>query len=236
VLAVVAAVIATAGFLLGSVIGNRSSSESVDNRSQESVAKLGWKTTQSESAAASVRNEALERPPMPAAAEDISRRRQRPGDGNHDNEKVGESPGESRGAQILHPKSKRQERFRASRVVEENCLRDGNGRCDDPMFLLVQRMNEEPRDDAWASEAEARLRRTAQAQDAALVVRQVQCRASICALEVASASGAYHGAPVDDIWLEKNLELWDRTNGYEFDEQGRKLAVTLGVYKRRAKD
>lgn len=92
----------------------------------------------------------------------------------------------------------------------------------------------ESRDPSWATQMETKL------QDAVMLegpdkylVRNVECRASICALEVASLFGPYLGPHFGD---PLNDSLWDGIEtiwSYEFGANGVRTTVTLKLFTRR---
>lgn len=94
-------------------------------------------------------------------------------------------------------------------------------------FDLLSEMSQEPRDEVWAAEAEVRLRSLIMAEPTPFTVRAVECRTSLCAIELASIYGGYHGDLDSDEWLHKNLRLWIGDFTCEEDPHGRGSTVTL---------
>lgn len=121
--------------------------------------------------------------------------------------------------------------FPVSASIEASC-RDYPDVCKREHELL-QRMSEEPRDDAWGTATEEKLRRWVMAQPG-FTVRALECRMSLCALEVASLFGMLRN-PGHIVEFERGTELdgsgegW--ATGYEKSARG-VVTVTLKIFAR----
>jgi hypothetical protein len=120
--------------------------------------------------------------------------------------------------------------FSISASIEARCRRD----CDEVNEKLSE-MVQEPRDSVWATEMEMKIQDnlTSQGSDK-YSIRNIECRASLCAVETASLFGQYLGPAYNDP-LNKSLggggliPIW----GYEFDPSGARVTVSLVVLMRR---
>jgi hypothetical protein len=127
--------------------------------------------------------------------------------------------------------------FPVSASIESGC----NGRhyvptCTDA-FEKLAAMMQEPRDLAWASRMERKIQDEIISEgDGRFGVRNVECRLTICALEVTSRlsppTGVYMTPPLEFINTNK---LYSNVCGYspiETDDSGVKTTITLVVYRR----
>ena len=87
----------------------------------------------------------------------------------------------------------------------------------DRVLDLLSAMAREPRDPAWAFEAETRLRDLINANPKLFTIRAIECRTSLCAIEVASTYGQYLGVDGVDKWIDRNLMLSIGLHGLERD-------------------
>jgi hypothetical protein len=121
--------------------------------------------------------------------------------------------------------------FNVSPSVSSRCK--GFLNCDEISKKLSD-MAREPRDKAWATEMETKLQDEVMSQGPdKYSIRNIECRASICALEVASVFGTYIGPGYGDslnLSLSNGIDtMW----GYEIDARGVKTTVTLTTFTRR---
>ena len=142
--------------------------------------------------------------------------------------------------QIVHQKSPPQSEidtsavgtpFTVSASVENDC------KLDKTVCSLVsqqlEKFSQEGRDTAWADQAEADLQDyIASRGTGKFLIRNIECRATICVVEVASLFGQY--LPMDEAdqvkyGLIDGHDAW----GSEPDPTGVEIAVTLTTYTRR---
>lgn len=125
--------------------------------------------------------------------------------------------------------------FPLSASVERGCdrLSAGGGRdyCEEDRTLL-SRLAQEPRDPVWASYAEARLRAFVLSEGDKYAVRALECRSTLCAIEVTSIHGPFLGIGYD---AEKGSGLSGQSGlfGYEKNAYGLRVTVSLKVFARR---
>jgi hypothetical protein len=127
--------------------------------------------------------------------------------------------------------------FPVSASIESGC----NGRHYVPtcttVFARLATMMQEPRDLAWASRMEQKIQDEIISEgDGSFGVRNVECRLTICALEVTSRLsppyGVYITPPLEFI---NTNQLYSNVLGYsptEADDSGVKTTITLVVYRR----
>jgi hypothetical protein len=117
-----------------------------------------------------------------------------------------------------------------------SCVARGStdvGVCDVVQRLLLK-MAQEPRDPLWATDMEAKLRQhLTTTEQGTLSIRTIECRTSLCAVEVASLSGPYFGNLDSNAFLHESLFTWMATHGYEPDPSGASITVTLITFERR---
>ncbi len=123
-------------------------------------------------------------------------------------------------------------RFRVSPSTEPHCV-DG----EDPDCRDEQKLNElsqEPRDLAWAPQAEDLLRSLIHQRNPGFSIRNVECRLVTCALEVESLDGLLNPRrnlqPAD--WRAMHAKPFAYRIGLENDALGRRVTVTLWFYER----
>lgn len=105
--------------------------------------------------------------------------------------------------------------------------------CAEELEGLLQQFAQEPRDPAWATDIEAKLRhRVMTVEPGKFLVRSVECRTSLCALEVASIYGRYPRSASDDV-LSDGLFHSDSIFGYETDSSAARITITLALFERR---
>jgi len=121
--------------------------------------------------------------------------------------------------------------FPMSASVSTSCKRLTGGLCEE--FLRpLSAFAEEPRDAVWAPSAEEKLRRYVEAGPSDISLRSVECRQSLCVIEVAAIPGRpYFGLDGDE---EKSFGL-DKVNamhGYEVAPSTDRITITLLIYQR----
>jgi hypothetical protein len=103
--------------------------------------------------------------------------------------------------------------------------------CGDELRVLRE-MERERRDEAWASQMEATLRSLlTSAPYAAYTVRNIECRSSICATEIASTYGRHPGLALKDL-QRIGMDHGNGLFGYERNEYGERVTVTLRIFRR----
>ena len=92
----------------------------------------------------------------------------------------------------------------------------------------------QPRDPAWASEMEARLRDLV-ASESGYTVRTIECRTSMCVAEVASLRGMFHFVTAigENDALNESLTESSWETAYEPDPSSASIGVTVGIFRRR---
>jgi hypothetical protein len=113
------------------------------------------------------------------------------------------------------------------------CMDDGaDSELCERVFRDLEALREEQRSVPWASNVESPLaRRVEEAGGRLGVVRRLECRASLCALEVVSDGYAYQHLSHDEILSLGLKDGWVEF-GRELQPDGRSLLVTLWTYRR----
>jgi hypothetical protein len=121
--------------------------------------------------------------------------------------------------------------FRVSASIQNSCK--PNPKCD-RIIAALKELEEEPRDDSWAMDMEAKL------QDHLLslgqdkyTIRAFECRESLCAIDAASTYGLLPFALPYGSPLDSQLSAWDSWAAHETNQLGADVTVTLLVYRRR---
>ena len=128
--------------------------------------------------------------------------------------------------------------FAVSASVERLCRQTSRAihvtdNCDEVHALLSQTA-QDPRDPAWATDMEATLRYHVMTDEPpGFSIRSLECRTSHCVAEVVSTVGHFnrelqYGSPLD-----KELFSGNGLVGYETNEDGARVTVTLLTYSRR---
>lgn len=120
--------------------------------------------------------------------------------------------------------------FPVSASVESGCKLDDS--CSD-LHQMLTRFAEEPRDPAWASEMEGNLRDLLVQESGKYTVRNIECRTSLCLVEVASLYGVYYQPIPADNPLSKRLLPMAGDWGYELDPSSARVTVTIAPFRRR---
>lgn len=125
--------------------------------------------------------------------------------------------------------------FPVSASVEAHCSEypDIPEVCDE-LHELLARMSKEPRDPGWATSMEEKLRRLIMVEPGRFTIRALQCRSSVCALEVASPFGMLRLRDLKPL-LGNEIDLGDSARGYETTPHGI-VTVTLFVLERATPD
>ncbi len=125
--------------------------------------------------------------------------------------------------------------FPVSPSVEASCKRLSTPASDfcEGAHRLLDKMSRERRDPAWASEMEQKLRdHIATSEPGKFTIRALECRSSVCILEVESILGPYTGGFRSGSPLYKQLD-WDLpARGYETNVDSARVTVTLMPYTR----
>jgi hypothetical protein len=121
--------------------------------------------------------------------------------------------------------------FPISTSMQNSCKQ--NPDCD-RMKAALKEMEQEPRDNSWATDMEGKLQDySASFGPDKYTVRAVECRESLCAIEAASTYGLLPFALPYDSPLGSQLSAWDSWTAHETDPLGAKITVTLSMYRRR---
>jgi hypothetical protein len=122
--------------------------------------------------------------------------------------------------------------FPISASVGDLCKRESNMCGDVPERLA--KMAQEPRDQAWATETEGRLQDNILSQGSnKYSIRDIECRTSLCAVEVASAYGPYVGLGYEDQVKFGLLNGQLTIGAFEKDPAGARITVTVITFTRR---
>jgi hypothetical protein len=98
-------------------------------------------------------------------------------------------------------------------------------------YELLTKMAEERRDPAWASAMEEKLRHWIEVEPDRYAIRALECRQTVCAVEVASIMGRFPGPTYQE---QRGSKLSDEAGyfGYERNEYGATVTVTLRIFER----
>jgi hypothetical protein len=123
--------------------------------------------------------------------------------------------------------------FPVSPSVKAACasyLASGRDLCDKENELLMK-FARESRDPVWANLTEQKLMRFVASEGDKFRVRSLECRSSVCAMEVESKVGPYLGIGYE---REKTHSLHDDKSifGYERGDGGVRITVTLRIVER----
>jgi hypothetical protein len=126
--------------------------------------------------------------------------------------------------------------FPVSASVVAKCrswsTKGGNEICDE-VHRTLSEMAQEPRDPAWATDMEAKLRNLVLAQEPGdLSIRSIECRQSLCAVEVTSLIGPYCELHYDDL-VKINMSNGLCIHGRETGPSGARVIVSLESFSRR---
>jgi hypothetical protein len=122
--------------------------------------------------------------------------------------------------------------FSPSDAIRETCAKyakDSEANCSGQQTVL-DKLSREQRDRSWAIAMESEIR-AAVAAVAGYQTRAVECRTTVCVLEVESGLGGFRASNLRSIKSE--LELVDLINGYERKSAGQLTTVTLMTFQRK---
>lgn len=176
------------------------------------------------------RDDALEAPPAETHTNsgDTARTAQAP----RQHEVTGQTARQSRDAKLEDPTAVIGRVFPVSDSVEAGCRLLG-GSCDEKLDGLLSHFAQEARDPAWASQVEATLRNyIAKAEPDKYSIRAIECRTTVCLVELASPYGPYLGAPYAFV-RANNLFNGSVVFGYESNQYLGRVTVTLRAFERR---
>lgn len=137
----------------------------------------------------------------------------------------------SAGAEVSEGDSVIGNPFPISASVRDSCK--PNPDCD-RIKAALKEMAQEARDDTWATDMEEKLREySASFGPDKYTIRAIECRGSLCAIEVASIYSLLPPALPYNSVLGSQLKAWDAWTGHETDQLGAKITVTLSIYRQR---
>jgi hypothetical protein len=124
--------------------------------------------------------------------------------------------------------------FPVSASVETPCtrnkLRHKLDLCERQHNALAE-MAQEPRDNIWAPKTETLIQDKVTSQGPGIYsVRNIECRSSICAVEVESLSDPYIGADYDFLATNGLIDGLTLFATPETDSSGRQINVTLVIF------
>lgn len=125
--------------------------------------------------------------------------------------------------------------FPVSPSVAASCRAISGGGDDacDSTWEPLKKMAQEPRSSAWAKEMESMLRdHIAQVDPGKYTIRALECRTSVCVIEVESIFGPYFGSFDHDAPLFKVLYPGIGAHGYESNPDATRITVTVMPYTR----
>jgi hypothetical protein len=122
--------------------------------------------------------------------------------------------------------------FPVSKSVRSDCEGEsaGVGICVE-VIRLLKKFAEEPRDVNWATDMEARIRAFVDGEAGKFAIRTLECRTSVCAVEVESIYGPYMGVDYQ-TQLDSGVEDSVASFGDEEDAQGQDVTITLRLIER----
>jgi hypothetical protein len=122
--------------------------------------------------------------------------------------------------------------FPLSKSVRRDCegVSADVGICVD-VARLLKRFAEEPRDVTWATKTEARIRAFVDNEGGKYAIRALECRRSVCAVEVESIHGPYLGVDYQ-TQIDNAVEDSVAAFGDERDSLGQDVTITLRLIER----
>lgn len=141
-----------------------------------------------------------------------------------------EDVGAAVGAEVGQP-------FPVSESVESQCRSNpspGAGECSNVRDLLEE-MSRETRDQGWAPAVESTLRAHVMQKLEGARIRALECRSSLCAVEVASPAGALEILRETE---QRAYGIYDNSHfalGFETDPSSAITTITLTVFERRVR-
>lgn len=118
--------------------------------------------------------------------------------------------------------------FPLSLTVTDSCESE-LGHCEDE-YRLLSRMEKEPRDERWADRAEGDLRKYFLGEGK-YKIRALECRQTLCAVEVGSIHGPFLGLNIEHS-DEYRLFEEESQFAYEKGAYGLQVTVTLWIARR----
>jgi hypothetical protein len=116
--------------------------------------------------------------------------------------------------------------------IETSCGRKNGDFCERQHRALAE-MAQEPRDEAWATKTESLIQHEIISQGPGIYsIRNIECRTSICAVEVQSLSGAYVGATYDFLTANNLVDGLRIAAPPETDSFGRQISVAVVIFVR----
>ena len=120
--------------------------------------------------------------------------------------------------------------FPVSASVEAYCINKAPLHCEREHQALAK-MAQQPRDEAWAAKTESQIQDEVISQGPGIYsIRNIECRSSICAVEVKSLSRAYIGANYNFLAVNGLFDDLNMFASPENDELGRRTQVTLVIF------
>ncbi len=123
--------------------------------------------------------------------------------------------------------------FPVSQSVQSTC-ETYSDRCKH-QYELLSAMKDQPRDLAWAPKLESRLREALEGDEGAYRVRTIECRLSLCAVEVESTMGRHAGLDYSSELTNQVRERGPGTFGYEKHPNDSRVTVTFRIFERSSK-
>lgn len=117
-----------------------------------------------------------------------------------------------------------------SSSIRDACNKEDSS-CQQVLSLL-KAFVEEARDSFWGDSSESTLHNLVLSTAGDFSIRGIECRSSLCVIEVESHSGPFLGGD-REIQRKQGLGVWYGLHAYEDDDQGETITVTLLTYKRR---
>jgi hypothetical protein len=120
--------------------------------------------------------------------------------------------------------------FPVSSAVQKTCGEFSSSETDcHELYKARADMAQEPRDPDWAETMEAALRDVVSRESGEYVIRTIECRTSLCGVEVASNYGQFPNKDIEPA----PMSLVDKMTGYEYDAAGERVTVTFWMLRKR---
>jgi hypothetical protein len=125
--------------------------------------------------------------------------------------------------------------FPVSRSMQSQCKRNPvpTAEACAGVSKLLEEMAQEPRDEGWAMEVEAELRAHVLREHPTARIRALECRTSLCAVEVAAETGYLVILGEEEQRKCGIYDLSHASSSFETAPSGSKVTVTLRVFERR---
>jgi hypothetical protein len=96
---------------------------------------------------------------------------------------------------------------------------------------MLAKMAQEPRDNSWATKTEALIQDEVMSEKPGVYsIRNIECRSSLCAVEVESLSDAYVGESYDFLNPNNLVDGFRMGGAPETDDLGRQVSVTFLLF------